>query len=176
MEHIIQWQPGGSKTLSRSDADVKGDVVSVLRQFPRSEDGWAFGAPQTDEDVAVLFCRLTLTSQYPPESRKQMTCPDLIKELAKTLDPSRQLDIMVLLDACEVAVKQGGVRLEEARNLMRLTLDKPDAALDGMRWGVQKFIRMMDELHLHGVVGLRTYELAVRRRSFPPSLFWPSGC
>ncbi|RSL52208.1 hypothetical protein CEP51_015094 [Fusarium floridanum] len=62
---------------------------------------------------------------------------------------------MVLLDACEVAVKQGGVRLEEARNLMRLTLDKTDTALDGMRWGVQKFIRMMDELHLHGVVGLR---------------------
>lgn len=49
---------------------------------------------------------------------------------------------------------------------MRLTLDKPDTVLDGMRWGVQKFIRMMDELHLYGVVGLRTYELAVRRRSF----------
>ncbi|KAI8710504.1 hypothetical protein NCS52_01567500 [Fusarium sp. LHS14.1] len=27
---------------------------------------------------------------------------------------------------------------------------------------------MMDELHLYGVIGLRTYELAVRRRSFPP--------
>ena len=94
-------------------------------QFPQSENGWAFTVPQTDEDVAALFCRLTLTSQYPPQTCKQMTYPDFIKQLAKTLGPSHQLDVVVLLDACEGAVKQGGYVWK------RREISKPDTGQAG---------------------------------------------
>ncbi|RSL45148.1 hypothetical protein CEP51_016131 [Fusarium floridanum] len=169
MHNIIQWRPGkGGADPSRPDADVRTDVLGILKKIPQNEDGWARGMPQTDEDVAALFCKLTLTGQYPPARRKMMACPDLITELAKTLDSSNQLDIMTLIDACEVGVKQGELSLSQARNLVRLRVDKPDKSLDGMRWGTQRFIRMLDELHTHGAVGTRVYEVAIRR---PNALF-----
>lgn len=164
MHNIIQWQPGKGGTLSRPDADVRTDVLGILKKIPKNEDGWARGVPQTDEDVAALFCKLTLTGQYSPASRKAMACVDLITALANTLDSSNQLDLMTLIDACEVGVKQGELSLDQARNLVRLRVDKPDTSLDGMRWGTQRFIRMLDELHSHGAVGTRVYEVAIRRR------------
>ncbi|RSL41078.1 hypothetical protein CEP51_016622 [Fusarium floridanum] len=168
MHNIIQWRPGKGGAPPRPDADVRTDVLGILEKIPKNEDGWARGMPQTDEDVAALFCKLTLTDQYPPARRKMMACPDLITELAKTLDSSKQLDIMTLIDACEVGVKQGELSLGQARNLVRLRVDKPDKSLDGMRWGTQRFIRMLDELHIHGAVGTRVYEVAIRR---PNALF-----
>ncbi|RSL78595.1 hypothetical protein CDV31_017258 [Fusarium ambrosium] len=167
MHNIIQWRPGKGGPPPRPDADVRTDVLGILKKIPKNEDGWARGMPQTDEDVAALFCKLTLTDQYPPARRKMMACPDLITELAKTLDSSKQLDIMTLIDACEVGVKQGELSLSQARNLVRLRVDKPDKSLDGMRWGTQRFIRMLDELHTHGAVGTRVYEVAIRRRLSP---------
>ncbi|RSL43502.1 hypothetical protein CEP54_015067 [Fusarium duplospermum] len=168
MHNIIQWQPGKGGASSRPDADLRTDVIGILKKIPKTEDGWAHGVPQTDEEVAVLFCKLTLTRQYSPASRKMMSCSDLITELAKTLDSGQQLDVMILIDACEVAAKQGELSLDQARNLVRLIVDKPDKSLDGMRWGTQRFIRMLDELHIHGVVGTRAYEVAIRR---PNALF-----
>lgn len=40
---------------------------------------------------------------------------------------------MILLNAFEVAVKQRELRLEEARNPMRLILNKSDVALNRIR-------------------------------------------
>ncbi|RSL88530.1 hypothetical protein CEP51_001649 [Fusarium floridanum] len=168
MHNIKQWQLGKGGASSRPDADLRTDVIGILKKIPKTEDGWAHGVPQTDEEVAVLFCKLTLTNQYSPASRKMMACSDLIMELANTLDSGQQLDVMTLIDACEVAVKQGELSLDQARELIRLRVDKPDKSLDGMRWGAQRFIRMLDELHIHGAVGTRAYEVAIRR---PNALF-----
>ncbi|RSL89947.1 hypothetical protein CDV31_015786 [Fusarium ambrosium] len=168
MHNIKQWQLGKGGASSRPDADLRTDVIGILKKIPKTEDGWAHGVPQTNEEVAVLFCKLTLTNQYSPASRKMMACSDLIMELANTLDSGQQLDVMTLIDACEVAVKQGELSLDQARELIRLRVDKPDKSLDGMRWGAQRFIRMLDELHIHGAVGTRAYEVAIRR---PNALF-----
>ncbi|KAF4471710.1 hypothetical protein FALBO_1379 [Fusarium albosuccineum] len=155
MNKIIHTESG------KSDADIQNDVLGIFKKFPQGEEDWAYGPPQTDEEVISLFCKLTLTNQYPPEARRLMDCPEILTELARAIDTSSQLDVMTLADACEVAVRQGDLRAADIRHFMLLRL--PDTSLDGIRWGTQRFIRMMDEVHLHGAAGLRTFELAIRR-------------
>ncbi|KAF5005400.1 hypothetical protein FDECE_8147 [Fusarium decemcellulare] len=160
MDKIIPWQPGKPES-AKSDTDIQNDVLGILKKFPQGEEDWADWPPQTDEEVIALFCKLTLTSQYLPETRRLMNCSEILTELTKVIDPNSQLDVMTLADACEVAVRQGDLRVADIRHFMLLRL--PDTSLNGIRWGTQKFIRMMDEIHLHGVAGLRTFELAIRR-------------
>ncbi|KAM0438782.1 hypothetical protein ACHAPT_001541 [Fusarium lateritium] len=138
--------------------------MGVLEKAPQGEEDWSDGKPQTDEDVSLLFSRLTLIFSYSRQDRKSLPYRNLLEAFAMKMDPDCQLHVMTLAGACVVAIKQRVLGTDAAREIMRIGVKDPDRVLDGKRRATPKFIRILDVLHAYQALGLRTYELPIRRR------------
>ncbi|CAM1508775.1 Fc.00g056230.m01.CDS01 [Cosmosporella sp. VM-42] len=149
--------PGGS---SRPDA-----VMSALQRGLQGEEDWSDGGPQTDEEVSALFSRLTLMDSYSRQDRRKMECKQLLEAFARRMDPKCQLHIMTLAGASVVAIGQKVLATGTARDVMRINLKDPDSVLDKKRRATAKFVRILDVLHAYQALGLRTYELPIRRKN-----------
>lgn len=164
MEHIFEWRPLNQSQPPRAESGIQNDVVMILKKLPQGEEDWADGGPQSDEGIAALFGKLTLNDQLTPETRLQMSCEDLLETFAREMKPECQLHIMTLAGACNVAIRHSLFRPETAREIMRIGVDKSKASLDALRFATLKLSRILDEMHIRGIVADRTYELPIYRR------------
>lgn len=169
MEHIFEWRPIYQSQPPRAESGIQNDVVMIMKKLPQGEEDWADGGPQSDEGIAALFGKLTLNDQLTPETRKQMTCEELLRYFATQMTPDCQLHMMTLAGGCNVAIRHSVFRPETAREIMRIAVDKTKGSLDALRFATLKLSHILDEMHVRRVVGERTYELPIYRR-------WYSTC
>ncbi|KAI5465146.1 hypothetical protein BGZ63DRAFT_171156 [Mariannaea sp. PMI_226] len=159
MEKVILVDPSKPKSRKRSVPNVKQDVERILNGFPKGEEDWADGRPQSPTDVDELFDRVTLNGT---PDRATMDCAKLLESFAEEAETQNPLHVATLAAAGVICMKLGQVNKNTVHNTMRKCLgDVKENQLEGMRLGVSRCVLFLDTIHPG--FGSRTYELLFRR-------------